>query len=99
MTQRQTEPVSRNLVEKYVTGRGEYVRQAIDELVAGGFVRETHGGGRTRLIQSAKPFPGGDEPGTNRDDRSSIRPPLQGGRNGRDEPGNLLPRPVEEMPW
>ena len=79
----QTEAVSRNVVEQSVKGRGNYVRQAIDELVAGGFVRETHGGGRTRLVVSTKPFRDGSSirPGSSLvrpDDPSSLRPPLQG---------------------
>lgn len=44
------EGVSRNNVESYVTGKRDYLRRAMDELVAGGYAVELHGPNRTRLI-------------------------------------------------
>jgi hypothetical protein len=51
-----SEPVSRNQVEANVTGAVEYVRQAIDELVAGEYARELKGPRRSRLCVSITPF-------------------------------------------
>jgi hypothetical protein len=60
----QAEPVSRNEIEQSVTGKARYLRQAIDALIADGFVeylvplsgRGLPGGGSSRLLRLVKPF-------------------------------------------
>lgn len=52
----QTEPVSRNTVEKASLGRGEYVRLALDLLTSEGFVEETHGAKRARLVELVRAY-------------------------------------------
>lgn len=47
---------SRHAVEEAVTGRREYVRQAIDLLVAEGFLGEEDGPRGARQLRSVKPF-------------------------------------------
>lgn len=95
-------PVSRNQIEKDVSGKGEYIRQALDFLILDGFVEEEKGPNRTRLVASIEPYreafagsspvrPGFvPEPG---DPGSSVRPSPYGGdaRDGlvpRDAPGS-----------
>jgi AAA domain-containing protein len=53
---KQTEPVSRNVVEKGVTGEGTYVRLAMDKLVAEGYAVEERGPRRARLLTATRPF-------------------------------------------
>jgi hypothetical protein len=48
--------VSRAEVERNVHGRGEFVRQAVDALIHDGYVAETAGPRRSRLIRSVRPF-------------------------------------------
>lgn len=50
------EPPSRNLVEEHVSGRREYVRQALELLIAEGYVHEEGGPRNARLLHSVKPF-------------------------------------------
>jgi hypothetical protein len=54
--EKQAEPVTRNTVETAVKGRAEYVRLAMDELVARGDALETTGASRSRLIETAHPY-------------------------------------------
>lgn len=51
----QNEPVSRSTIERNVTGKGTYVRQALDTLVSDGSVTETTGPGKTRLYTLTTP--------------------------------------------
>jgi hypothetical protein len=48
--------VSRNDVERHVTGKAQYLRQAMDALVADGFVTEREGARGARLLRSTHPF-------------------------------------------
>jgi len=50
------EEVSRGDVEKNVTGKAKYLRDAIDALVADGFAAEREGARGSRLLRSVKPF-------------------------------------------
>ena len=52
--------VSRNEVERNVTGKGEYVRAAMDALITDGFVDESTGRGKSRPLRSLKPYREGD---------------------------------------
>jgi hypothetical protein len=52
----QTEPVSRATVEKAVSGKGEYVRQAIDALITDGCVAETAGARGAKNVALNYPF-------------------------------------------
>jgi hypothetical protein len=52
----QDEPVSRNSVEEAVKGKGRYVRLAIDCLVREGYVTETRGARKARLLLSKQAF-------------------------------------------
>jgi hypothetical protein len=47
---------SRNDVEKNVIGKGEFVRQAIDVLLAEGYLDEEEGPRNARLLRSLKPY-------------------------------------------
>lgn len=51
-----TESVSRTQVEKDVTGKGTYIRQALDILRDEGFVDENPGPNRTQLVTSTEPY-------------------------------------------
>jgi AAA domain len=55
------EPRSRNQIEQDVTGKGEYVRQAIDVLVLEGFAVELKGEHRARLVKLIRAFRETDE--------------------------------------
>jgi KaiC/GvpD/RAD55 family RecA-like ATPase len=88
-------PVSRNQVEKDVSGKGEYIRLALDILVSEGFVGEIEGPKRARLVSSIEAYreafdsisPSSSpvrpqfvpEPANL---SSSVRPPPLGGRSG-----------------
>jgi hypothetical protein len=50
------DPTSRNAVEGDVTGKRDYVRQAVDCLVSEGYVNETAGPNRARLLLSVQAF-------------------------------------------
>lgn len=50
------EPRSRTQLEQSISGKSEYVRLAIDRLVAEGFANETHGARNARLVEHIKPF-------------------------------------------
>lgn len=63
----QTEPVSRNTVEKNVTGQGTYVRDAMDALVAEGYAAETPGARKSRELTLLKPFTASDLVATSSD--------------------------------
>ena len=52
----QADAVSRNEVEKNVTGEARYVRTALDALIADGYVEETAGTRRSRPVRSIKPY-------------------------------------------
>jgi hypothetical protein len=52
----QSEPVSRNAIEKDVKGKRDYKRLAIDCLIEEGFAGESSGTNRARLIASVRPF-------------------------------------------
>jgi hypothetical protein len=52
---------SRNQVEEQIKGRREFVRQAIDVLVAEGFLEEEDGPRNARLLRSIRPFREGDD--------------------------------------
>jgi hypothetical protein len=52
--------VSRTEVEKSVVGRAAFVRRALDELIADGYVVETGGTRGSRLVRSLRPFPESD---------------------------------------
>lgn len=54
--ERQTEPVSRSQVEQHVTGKGQYLRQAMDELVAGGYADERSGPRGAKLLAHLRAF-------------------------------------------
>ena len=51
-----SEPVSRSDVESDVTGRGEYVRQALDVLTSEGYVGETRGARGARMMVSISSY-------------------------------------------
>jgi len=57
-------PVSRNKVEKAVTGGGAAIRSAIDQLVVSGEVTESAGSNRTKVLQAVR-LSLLDEPKTN----------------------------------
>jgi hypothetical protein len=78
---------SLNEIEAHVKGKGEYKRDAIEQLIQGGYAIETEGPRRARLIELAKPYiaPSDDLVPTSsplRPDEvnptSSLRPPLTG---------------------
>jgi hypothetical protein len=48
--------VSRNDVESNVTGKAQYLREAMDALVADGFVSQCEGSRGARLLRSIRPF-------------------------------------------
>lgn len=52
----QRDTVTRNEVERNVPGKGEYVRLALDALIVEGYVAETVGPGRSRPVQSVRPY-------------------------------------------
>lgn len=53
----QTEPVTRNTVERGVRGKqAKFVRQALDELIAGGYIEQQAGGRGAQLVRLTKPF-------------------------------------------
>jgi hypothetical protein len=52
---------SRNAVEEAVTGKRDYVRQAIDLLVAEGFLEEQEGPRGARQLRSVKPYTEADD--------------------------------------
>jgi hypothetical protein len=55
--EQQPEPVSRNRVESANLGKSaEYIRQAMDALIAGGYLDEQPGLRRARLLTSTKPY-------------------------------------------
>ncbi len=54
--EQQTDAVSRNNVEKNVKGTGEYLRVAMDVLVAEGYAAETRGPRDARELQSLRTF-------------------------------------------
>ena len=60
--ERQHEPVSRSEVERNIVGQGIYVRQAIDELVAGGYADESPGARGARNVTFVKPYPTPSDP-------------------------------------
>jgi hypothetical protein len=87
----QTEPVSRNAIEKARLGKQkDYVRVAIDELVAAGYVIETAGPRNARLYESTRIFTSPDFAPTSPAEVASSSPdfasPLQGAKStGEDE--------------
>jgi hypothetical protein len=95
--ERQSGPVPRSTVEQHVTGKGQYLRQAMDELVAGGYLTESDGPRGAKLLTSVKPFddlvPTSSQlvPGAPHVDLVP-RPPSIG---DEDEDG-VAPRPVDE---
>jgi hypothetical protein len=79
----QGEPVSRNAVEKNVTGQGKYLRQAIDALVADGHVRVDRGPNRSHLLTNVTPFSASEfVSGSSQTHRGAVRlgssPPFKG---------------------
>jgi AAA domain len=52
---------SRNKVEENVAGKRDYVRQAMDLLLADGYLQEVEGARSARLLRSVKPFREGDD--------------------------------------
>jgi hypothetical protein len=52
----QQEPVSRNAVESAQLGKRDYVRLALDLLTQEGFVEETKGANRARLVESLEAY-------------------------------------------
>jgi hypothetical protein len=54
--EQQPAPVSRTFVEQHVTGKGKYLRHALDTLRDEGFVHEERGSGSSRLVSLVKPF-------------------------------------------
>src|SRR5262249_4541792 len=52
----QPDAVSRNEVEKHVTGEAKYVRTALDALISDGYVEETAGTRRSRPVRSLKRY-------------------------------------------
>jgi hypothetical protein len=52
----QADGVSRSEVERNVTGTAQYVRAALDGLIADGYVEETAGIRRSRLVKSVEPY-------------------------------------------
>ena len=50
------EPQSRNQIEKEVSGKGEYVRAAIDRLVGEGFAAQFEGPNRSKLVRLKHAF-------------------------------------------
>ena len=80
----QTEPVSRTVIEEAKLGKGvEYVRAAIDALIAGGHVTETKGPRGGRLNQLTRPYTTPSDAVPRRPDGDATTPsdpvhPLQG---------------------
>lgn len=83
--QAQDGAVSRNAIETSVTGKRDYVRQAMDELLAGGYVSEQQGARGSRLLQHVRPFTSPDLAPTSpraTSTTSPLRPPSIGGEVG-----------------
>jgi hypothetical protein len=55
------EPVSRNQIEKDVSGRGEYLRAAIDRLIAEDYANEIDGARGARLVELVRAFREGEQ--------------------------------------
>jgi hypothetical protein len=71
----QTEPISRNAVERDVIGKGKYVRMALNDLVAERYVSETPSANKSRLVESIKPFRAAEcVPGASREDEPGCVP-------------------------
>lgn len=84
----QDEPASKSAVERAVKGQAKWKRQAIDALIAEGFVTASDGSRGAILLTSEKPFrttssdPVSTSSQTGSSPTSSPRLPLQGGRDG-----------------
>jgi hypothetical protein len=61
---RQHEPQSRTQIEQGVPGEAEYVRIAIDRLIAEGYATELERPRRARLVRLERPFDFSDEGGS-----------------------------------
>jgi hypothetical protein len=101
----QDEPVSRASIERSVSGKAEYVRQAIGALVEEGYARETEGKGGAKPIEFVRFYreadddfegPEGDEPTSSRprpeppvDPHPRPRPPYRGRGRGRGSTSSL----------
>jgi hypothetical protein len=95
--ERQSGPVSRNMVEQHVGGKRDYLRRAMDELVVGGYVAETNGPNRSRLLTFVRSFDG-FAPGSPQfaPETSSLGSPLRPSpKRGEGEPDSSV-RPVDE---
>jgi hypothetical protein len=95
--ERQAEPVSRNMVEQHVGGKRDYLRRAMDELVASGFLIETHGANRSRLLTFVRSFDG-FAPGSPQfaPEASLSGSPLRPSPKGGEGEPNSRVRPFEE---
>jgi hypothetical protein len=84
----QTEPVSRTHVEENVKGKGEYVRAAIDRLLAEDHATEHPGERRARLIATSTPYRQDTDP--------ALRPPRPDSvpTPSRDGVEHSVPRPL-----
>jgi hypothetical protein len=95
--QSQADGASRNQIEINVKGMSsKHKRQAIDELIAGGYAREEPGARNARLVRSVKPFTSpprldlaSTSPGEVAHDLASSPHPLQGGEVPGEVPGGF----------
>jgi hypothetical protein len=88
----QGEPVSLNAVEKNVKGKSrDWIRKAVEALVANGCVAETPGSRGARMLTSRQPFTSPDlaetSPGEVQNDLAHLAYPLQGGEVRGEVPG------------
>ena len=106
--ERQSEPVSRRVIEAHVQGKTDYVRAAIGHLVDDGYAVETEG--RYRPLRSVRPFrvdgdPSGgapqfapDAPGARPETDAPVRPaplPPRAGHGGAPAP-QVLAAPLPD---
>lgn len=83
----QSEPVSRKTIETNVTGKAEYVRVAMDALVADGYALEEDGPRNSRLLTAHKPFTTSSDLVPTSSGRTELRPRPSSPSLGGDEDG------------
>ena len=87
--EKQGDAVPRRVVESDVTGRSEFVRLALDTLTAEGYIAETAGPRRARLVRIVKPY---------REAREEVRPTpsVLAPSSSRDKHDDFVPRPLPQ---